>query len=170
VPFLAGFVLQWLWGDLEPWCRCPCRCPSQLQDIKHASPFSAILSSLFHIAIRFSQPFKEFSIEDATMSIADEKGTPQDVSTSPEDPSLDSEIFNRGGVDEAGRFAGVHALIVDEDTNRKLRRKIDWHMLPLMGFLYMLQYLDKTTLSYASSMNLKTDINIDSAQYSWYVL
>jgi hypothetical protein len=104
------------------------------------------------------------------MSIADEKGIPQDESMSPEAPSLDDDLFNHRGVDEAGRFAGVHSLIVDEDTSRKLRCKIDWHMLPIMGFLYMLQYLDKTTLSYASSMNLKTDINIDSAQYSLYVL
>jgi ACS family allantoate permease-like MFS transporter len=99
----------------------------------------------------------------------DEKSVPQDVSISPEAPSLDGELFKQRGVDEAGRFAGVHALVVDEETNRKIRRKIDWHMLPIMGFLYMLQYLDKTTLSYASSMNLKSDININSAQYSWYV-
>jgi ACS family allantoate permease-like MFS transporter len=103
------------------------------------------------------------------MSIEDEKSNTQDISVCPEAPSVDGKLFKQQGVDEAGVFAGIHAIDIDEETNRKLRRKIDWHMLPLMGCLYMLQYLDKTTLSYASSMNLKTDININSAQYSWSV-
>ena len=31
----------------------------------------------------------------------------------------------------------------------------------------MLQYLDKTALSYASSMGIKTDIHMSASEYSW---
>ncbi|KAI7972883.1 hypothetical protein EIK77_000770 [Talaromyces pinophilus] len=33
--------------------------------------------------------------------------------------------------------------------------------------LYMLQYLDKTALSYASSMGIKTDTHMSASEYSW---
>lgn len=36
-----------------------------------------------------------------------------------------------------------------------------------MAIVYGLNYLDKTTLSYASITGLRPDIHIDGAQYSW---
>lgn len=36
-----------------------------------------------------------------------------------------------------------------------------------MGVLYSLQYLDKTTLSYAASMGIMKDNNLSSWQYAW---
>ena len=58
-------------------------------------------------------------------------------------------------------------LVLDEATNRRLLRKIDWHLLPIMCFVYGLNFLDKTTLSYASITGLQQDIHISGAQYSW---
>jgi len=61
---------------------------------------------------------------------------------------------------------------IDEATNRRILRIIDWHMIPLMCVVYGLNYLDKTTLSYASIMGIKEPhskggIGLVGSQYSW---
>ena len=58
-------------------------------------------------------------------------------------------------------------LILDEATNKRLLRIIDWHLMPIMCAIYGLQYFDKTTLSYASIMGLKTDLGLVGADYQW---
>ncbi|KAJ5124754.1 MFS allantoate transporter [Penicillium bovifimosum] len=56
---------------------------------------------------------------------------------------------------------------IDEATNRRLVKIIDWHMMPLMCSVYAMNYLDKTTLSYASVMGLKEDLGLVHDQYQW---
>ncbi|KAL2208450.1 MFS general substrate transporter [Sarocladium strictum] len=58
-------------------------------------------------------------------------------------------------------------IVIDEETNRRLLRKIDWNLMPLMCIVYGLNYLDKTTLSYASIMGLKEDIHLKGDNYQW---
>lgn len=70
--------------------------------------------------------------------------------------------------DEAMKaFEAGEVLEIDEATNRRLLRIIDWHMLPLMCTVYGLNYLDKTTLSYASIMGIKKDIGLVGDDYQW---
>ncbi|BDD56411.1 hypothetical protein MAP00_001870 [Monascus purpureus] len=64
------------------------------------------------------------------------------------------QVEDERGQDEALEFA-AHQVEISKETERNVRRKIDFHMLPWMCGLYLLQYLDKTTLSYASSMGIK---------------
>ncbi|RJE19347.1 Allantoate [Aspergillus sclerotialis] len=52
---------------------------------------------------------------------------------------------------------------VDE---KKLLRKIDFMILPLCFMCYLLEYLDKSLLNYASVMGLRTDTNINTNQYA----
>ncbi|KAH8885258.1 MFS general substrate transporter [Thozetella sp. PMI_491] len=78
-----------------------------------------------------------------------------------------ADLVKLDGADEAGAFVGAQAMIIDEETNTRILRRIDWHMLPIMSGLYMLQYLDKVLLSYTAVMNIKTDINLSADQYSW---
>lgn len=59
------------------------------------------------------------------------------------------------------------AVRIDAAADRRVRRRIDRHLLPWMCGLYLLQYLDKTTLSYASSMGIVADAGLSAAQYSW---
>lgn len=63
--------------------------------------------------------------------------------------------------------AGGEPIILTPEEEKRLLRKIDWHMMPLLCLVYGLNYLDKTTLSYASIMGLKTDINLIGQDYSW---
>ncbi|KAF4123597.1 MFS allantoate transporter [Geosmithia morbida] len=45
--------------------------------------------------------------------------------------------------------------------------KLDMIMLPLMGVVYMMQYMDKLALSQATLFNLRQDLNLQGQQYSW---
>ncbi|KAK4985120.1 hypothetical protein LTR50_006180 [Elasticomyces elasticus] len=49
---------------------------------------------------------------------------------------------------------------------KKLVRKIDLMIMPLMWCCYCLQYLDKTLINYAAVMGLYTDAKITTAQFS----
>ncbi|KAJ5336936.1 hypothetical protein MYU51_006207 [Penicillium brevicompactum] len=59
------------------------------------------------------------------------------------------------------------AIELDEATNRRLVRTIDWHIMPIMCLVYAMNFLDKTTLSYASIMGLKEDLHLIDDQYQW---
>ncbi len=56
---------------------------------------------------------------------------------------------------------------LDAETDRKLLRKIDLYVCPLLCILYCCQFMDKTTTSYASIMGLRTDLKMVGDQYSW---
>ncbi|EJD04818.1 membrane transporter, partial [Fomitiporia mediterranea MF3/22] len=47
------------------------------------------------------------------------------------------------------------------------RRKIDWHILPLMCILYLIQFMDKTTLGSSAILGLKTDTHLNATEYNW---
>ncbi|KAI4113407.1 MAG: hypothetical protein LQ338_008181 [Usnochroma carphineum] len=72
--------------------------------------------------------------------------------------------------DEALRaFAGHEGemLELDASTSKRLLKRIDLHLMPLLCVIYGLNYLDKTTLSYASVMGIKKDINLVGDDYQW---
>lgn len=47
----------------------------------------------------------------------------------------------------------------------KVRRKIDCWLLPVLCVTYMLQFLDKLSLNYASAYNLKEDLKLTGNDY-----
>ncbi|GES63211.1 MFS general substrate transporter [Aspergillus terreus] len=49
----------------------------------------------------------------------------------------------------------------------QLIRKIDLHLMPLLTISYAFQLLDKTSLSYAAMLGIKTDLHLVGQQYSW---
>jgi len=70
--------------------------------------------------------------------------------------------------DEAMKaFASGEVVEIDEATNKRLLRIIDFHLMPLLCVIYGLNYLDKTTLSYASIMGIKKDIGLVGDDYQW---
>ena len=84
--------------------------------------------------------------------------------------SVDVEkvIAHSHDADEAMKaFAHGEIIEVDEATNKRLLRIIDWHLMPIMCVIYGINYLDKTTISYASIMGLKTDLNLKGDDYQW---
>ena len=95
--------------------------------------------------------------------------TPKDATTA--DPSRVEEKENLRNADDALQVAKSlpdDAAVDDNDSaERRLLMKIDTHIIPIMCVVYGLNYLDKTTLSYASVMGLETDLNLTKNNYQW---
>ncbi|QLG72302.1 hypothetical protein HG535_0C06570 [Zygotorulaspora mrakii] len=66
-----------------------------------------------------------------------------------------------------------YAKNLDQDTeidpiaDRKLTWKADMIIFPMMALVYAAQFLDKTSMSYAAVMGLRTDLNMRGDMYSW---
>ncbi|KAI8942095.1 hypothetical protein NX059_000191 [Plenodomus lindquistii] len=59
---------------------------------------------------------------------------------------------------------------VDENEKalaKRVLRKIDWRLIPLMFITYNLNFMDKTILSSASVFGLREDTHLKGQQYSW---
>ncbi|ETN45003.1 uncharacterized protein HMPREF1541_09879 [Cyphellophora europaea CBS 101466] len=103
----------------------------------------------------------------------DEKAanTATDIEQTPTQQSgVASEILkaNKYDADEAlAAFEGHENVVVDEATNKRLLRRIDRRILPIMCVIYGMNFLDKTTLSYASIMGLREDISLSGDNYQW---
>ncbi|KAI0521927.1 major facilitator superfamily domain-containing protein [Xylaria bambusicola] len=72
--------------------------------------------------------------------------------------------------DEALKLVAAHAgesIVLTPEEQKRLLRKIDLHLMPFLCIVYGLNYLDKTTLSYASIVGFKTDLNIGVSEYNW---
>ncbi|KAJ4397822.1 hypothetical protein N0V93_002059 [Gnomoniopsis smithogilvyi] len=59
-------------------------------------------------------------------------------------------------------------LLADEPLNKRLVRKIDLIILPLLAGTYVLQYIDKQAMSYAAVFDLLTSTGITLDQYGWF--
>ncbi|KAJ4400958.1 hypothetical protein N0V91_008337 [Didymella pomorum] len=88
------------------------------------------------------------------MSHTNEKKDSQDY------PEKDQVLTELGDV-----VASREALSPEED--RRILRKIDLNLLPIMGLSYMFQFLDKSALGYTAIMGLQTDLKMTGEQYSW---
>ncbi|KAI1085576.1 MFS general substrate transporter [Whalleya microplaca] len=56
---------------------------------------------------------------------------------------------------------------LDPEEARQVLRKIDWHILPLLMVTFMLQYLDKSSINFASVFGLRQGTNLHGQQYAW---
>lgn len=87
-----------------------------------------------------------------------------------EDPKF--QVFETEDVAGKDRAAELlqnthERIVVSEVDDKRLLRKIDWALLPIMLGVYFLQQLDKSTLSYASVFGLVKDANLRGQDYSW---
>ncbi|KAJ5725378.1 uncharacterized protein N7483_006735 [Penicillium malachiteum] len=74
-------------------------------------------------------------------------------------------IAKETGQDTAiGEFVEYHASPEEE---RRLLRKLDLFMIPVMGVCYMLQYMDKLAISQATLLNLRADLHLVGKDYTW---
>jgi hypothetical protein len=58
------------------------------------------------------------------------------------------------------------AILEDPVQLKKLIRKIDFTIAPLLAAVYFLQFLDKTTLSYTAVMGIRQDTHLVGQDYS----
>ncbi|KAL2822408.1 major facilitator superfamily domain-containing protein [Aspergillus granulosus] len=60
-----------------------------------------------------------------------------------------------------------YSTILTPENNKRVLRKIDLRLLPILLGIYFLQQLDKSTLSYGSVFGLIEDANLKGQEYSW---
>jgi MFS transporter, ACS family, allantoate permease len=56
---------------------------------------------------------------------------------------------------------------LDPDRSRKLLRRIDAHIMPLICIVYFLQYIDKTAISYASVTGIVRSTGLVGNDFNW---
>ncbi|KAI0893131.1 putative allantoate permease [Annulohypoxylon nitens] len=56
---------------------------------------------------------------------------------------------------------------IDEKEARRILRRIDWRIMPLLFFIYALNFMDKTILSSAAVFGLRQDTHLKGSNYSW---
>lgn len=83
--------------------------------------------------------------------------------------SITKEHANFDRVDpEVAKYAENNGVIVSEADNKRLKKLIDRRVLSVMIVTYFLQALDKGTLSFASIMGIRKDLDLDHSQrYPW---
>lgn len=58
-------------------------------------------------------------------------------------------------------------LNVSPEDDARVRRRVDWILLPYLMAVYGLQFLDKTAMTYASVMGFRESNALTLSQYSW---
>lgn len=73
-----------------------------------------------------------------------------------------------GTVDNGRMPESLRALSKEEleDLNRKLVRKIDLIVLPIIGILYILNYIDRQNLAAAKLQGIMEDLNMTTQQFA----
>lgn len=56
---------------------------------------------------------------------------------------------------------------IDPEEARRVLRKIDLHILPLLMGTYLLQYLDKSSINFAEVYGLEPGLNLEGQDYAW---
>ncbi|CAI4215980.1 unnamed protein product [Parascedosporium putredinis] len=74
----------------------------------------------------------------------------------------DAQVVDTVHQDEAMKvLANYHGeLEWDAAEEKKLRRKIDWRLMPVLCLTYSLQYYDKAMLGQAALFGLRTDLDL----------
>jgi hypothetical protein len=68
---------------------------------------------------------------------------------------------------EVQKYAGMGRVDVDEPTSRRLKKLIDRRVLTIMVATYLVQALDKGTLSFTSIMGILDDTHLHGTQVSF---
>lgn len=53
------------------------------------------------------------------------------------------------------------------DAEKKLLRKIDLHLMPILWIMYILNYVDRTNIGNARIAGMGTDLKLDDQRYAW---
>ncbi|KAJ4303454.1 hypothetical protein N0V90_002349 [Kalmusia sp. IMI 367209] len=74
------------------------------------------------------------------------------------------------GTDKIERDAEVGAQVqmqIDPEMERRVRRKLDWHIIPLVSALYLLAFLDRSNIGNARIAGMREDLELDGERYDW---
>lgn len=86
-----------------------------------------------------------------------------------------AQVEGDQNLDEAGLFLRQHnftqaylaELLQDAELNKKISRKVDLCLMPLLCITFLLQHVDKMSLSYGAVFDLFETTGITQNEYSW---
>jgi sugar phosphate permease len=56
---------------------------------------------------------------------------------------------------------------IDPVIEARVRRKLDWHLIPLLSALYLLAFLDRSNIGNARIAGMEEDLHLTSSEYTW---
>ncbi|OAQ60043.1 major facilitator superfamily transporter [Pochonia chlamydosporia 170] len=65
------------------------------------------------------------------------------------------------------KFGEISNETLSPEEDKRLLRKIDRWLLPVMAFSYLFQFLDKSALGFTAIMGIRTDLHLTGKEYSW---
>lgn len=85
-------------------------------------------------------------------------GGPSGISTPTESSDLDDNyhLYKRSDEQE-----------IDPAESKRVLRKLDARLVPILFLIYLLQYLDKNGINYASVYGLQKGTHLQGQDYSW---
>ncbi|KAF2687832.1 MFS general substrate transporter [Lentithecium fluviatile CBS 122367] len=90
----------------------------------------------------------------------------KDIETIQPSPPVPSEASSQLD-DTYEAYKNNQGLEIGTEEAKKVLRKIDLHVVPILFFTYLLQYLDKNGINYASAFGLEEGTNLSGQDYSW---
>ena len=101
--------------------------------------------------------------------------SPDNITINPKDASLAPQEYNvahnsavSSDVDDNyDLYARQHGAEVDPTLAKKVLRRIDLRLMPILFLIYLLQYLDKNSINFASVYGLKKGTGLKGQDYSW---
>ncbi|KAF9167636.1 hypothetical protein DFQ26_003792 [Actinomortierella ambigua] len=90
-----------------------------------------------------------------------------------DDDDDDNKDGGSGSASEEGvvGLAKTESTLIPLDPNskeiRRLRRKVDRHLMPLLTLMYLCAYLDRANIGNAKVFNMEKDLNISGSTFSW---
>ncbi|KAF7440591.1 hypothetical protein PC9H_000937 [Pleurotus ostreatus] len=81
----------------------------------------------------------------------------------------DTQIVDRKleDVDVAAQLAAGSDEVINPVIAARLRRKIDWHLMPLMCIMYLMTFADKTTLGQSAVLGIIPGAHLNQNQFNW---
>ena len=70
-------------------------------------------------------------------------------------------------IDKLATAPGVTLESFAHLDEKKILRKMDWHLIPMLALLYLLSFLDRGNIGNAKIEGLQETLNMSNAQYNW---
>lgn len=85
-----------------------------------------------------------------------EKGTPSSI-----------QVVDVNDADTAAQIIPESEVPLDPVVAAQLRRKIDWHIMPLMCLMYLMTFADKTTLGQSAVLGIIPGAHLNQNEFNW---
>ncbi|KAJ3576892.1 hypothetical protein NP233_g110 [Leucocoprinus birnbaumii] len=87
----------------------------------------------------------------------------------PSNTHIHAHIVLQDEVDVAAKLAASadSDAPLSPEAAARLRRKIDWHLMPLMCTMYLMTFADKTTLGQSTALGILPGAHLDQNQFNW---